>query len=194
MKKILSLFKVKGSKFKVQSLFGLALLVSAFSLQPSAYGQDNFGTASFGITNNLAGATGYIVAPANTAANITGHALDISSYGEVGFWFHGQGSVTNLGTLKVAVGYATPLTGAYPLATDWTRLLSTTNTTAPECIFLTIPLDGTNMVNWSTNLDRYALAGAQWLGVEWLTNSMSTGNLTNATMGITKKRIPIAYP
>jgi hypothetical protein len=66
--------------------------------------------------------------------------------------------------------------------------------TTPQMSFA-ITFAGTNWVNWCTNLDPYGIGFAQWIGVYALSNSQVAGSyITNFSVGLNKKIIPIRYP
>ena len=166
---------------------------------------------SFNITNCLY-PTNYVAGwPTNAVGTNglpqgTGTPINVMNQEWAGFYFQGF-VATNTGTAgNIIVTLIRSVTTGYPAVTYTTNALTgntttnlnsgdwetTTNGLAP--ITLTIPVIGTNFFMWFTNLDRYQIGGANFIGVYSITNSATNCFITNAVMGLNKKIIPIRYP
>jgi hypothetical protein len=162
---------------------------------------------SFNITNTLlpgAAITGWPTNSegANGMGVGVGNAIEVNNQEWAGFWFTGY-VVTNTGTINVTllrsytqnppqVVYGTNVwsgTNNVLIQSDW----ETYSNTLPP-IQLSIPINTTNQVTWFTNLDRWVLGGATWVGIGVITNNSTGCLVTNAAMGLNKKIIPIRFP
>ena len=133
----------------------------------------------------------------------TGGAISLVNQEWAGFYFQGY-VPTNVGTAgnivvtllrswasnPPGVSYGTNIfTSSNVLNTsDW----ETWSNTVP--FTLSIPINTTNYIAWHTNLDRWVLGGANWVGIGVITNSATNSFITNVVMGLNKKIIPIRYP
>jgi hypothetical protein len=192
-----------GRPWGVKLLIGLLGLVSGgFSTSGRA---DNFN-----VTNCVASGVSLVSWPTNTLGTnglpqLTGGAISVANQERAGFFFQCL-PLTNTNTSVIvtlvrsavgnppAVAWGTNAWSGSSLAmvqNDWE---SPSNGVTP--IVLTIPVQGTNLFNWFTNLNDTLIGEANWIGVYSITNSNPGANsvLTNVFMGLNKKILPIRYP
>src|ERR1041385_6042397 len=156
-------------------LMGIVALVFAFTLR---------GQESFGLTNTIANGTAISALPTNAPGLSTGRAISVVNQEWAGFTFKGQG--TGSGTSHVVLPLVRSTSANPPRArTDW-------ETTS--AIALNVPMLGTDVVVWHTNLDRGFIGGALWIGINTATNNNGSQSATNCGAWLIKKIIPIRYP
>jgi len=165
------------------------------------------GAESFNITNTIlpgAAITGWPTnsVGANGLGAGVGGAISVNNQEWAGFWFTGY-VVTNTGTINVTllrscapnppqVVYGTNSwsgTNLVLVQSDW----ETYSNSLPP-LTLSIPINTTNQVMWFTNLDRWAIGGATWVGIGVITNNSAGCLVTNAAMGLNKKILPVRFP
>lgn len=151
----------------------VALLVAAVALPSISQAQQDLK-----VTNVITFATAYTGAPTNAVGTNgvaigTGHYIDIGGPDKALFTFRGVNSTTNLGNAVFTLVRSDKLNPP-SLATDF-------ETTAQ--ITFTVPMNGTNPVVWSTNMDQYAIGAFHWIGVFSVTNTAAAGSITNIVAG-----------
>lgn len=198
--------KNKFSKFFAAAVLGLLALT--WLTPPSADAQQ-----SFNITNCLAQGVSVVGWPTNTVSATTGlpmgtgGALGIPNDDLVGFWFSCL-SVTNTNGCNVVFTLMRSPVDNPPGVTYGTNIfsLNVTNLQASDWetptwgtgpILITVPISNlTNApFNWYTNLPAWQVSKAKWLGIYAVTNSTTASCfLTNVSVGLSKKILPIRYP
>jgi len=162
---------------------------------------------NFNITNTLAPGTvsGFPtnVVAAGGVGQGTGGPIGMQNNGLAGFWFTGLPVLTNGGAASVTITLLRSQAVAPPQVTYGTNAWSNNGTVLlasdwetfsnqPVPLVLTIPVTGTNAINWQTNLPEMLVYGANWLGVGSVTVAGAT--LTNCACGLAKKIIPTRWP
>lgn len=205
------------SQLRSEALCALCVLcvsLLAPSVQADSFNCTNFIPSGSPVTPQVLAGYGGIF-PTNAAGTLTGGAISVANQEWAGFFFQAQGVCTNTanpigaGNIYVSLtrslasnppGVTTGTNGATGnttvlLASDWESSgVVNGSVVFPNTILLTIPVSGTNAITWSTNLDRWTLGGAQWVGISGITNSCTNMFLTNVVIGLNKKIIPIRFP
>jgi hypothetical protein len=178
------------------SLVHVLLAVAAIGLGTMAMLAD-----SFQVTNQLASAVAIVNWPTNSPSTngnptSTGGAISVANQEWAGFYFSGYSTTNTNSTVTVTLvkGWGSTPT-LYTYDATGTNV-NGINFETVATITLAIPIVGSGVQGWSTNLDRTLIGPANWVGIYSVTNGNagSNGNLTNVVMGLNKKIIPIRYP
>lgn len=163
------------------------MAVAAFALTASA--QVSPGD-SFNVTNTVNNATAINNYPTNAPGTNgvtlnTGQAVNVANYAEVGVLLTGQIAGASNGIVNVS--FIRSLKPSVPsAASDWET--SSTMTVSAST-------DSGGRLYWMTNLPSYWVRPARYIGVSLITNtSPGTSSLTNFSISVGKKIIPVTWP
>lgn len=168
------------------AILGLAVALAALAAFAPAAKAESFQT-----TNTLAYGISFFGYPTNSPNTnglgvANGHKISIANVREAGFYCGGY-NITNQGPTANLVFKLVFSSADSPPVYDGTNLQWSIVT--PTTI--TVPVTNIGPFYFTTNLDQYALQGANWVGIYQLTNTATGVAITNLDVGINKKITPV---
>ena len=146
------------------------------------------------VTNSILFATAITGQPTNAVGTNgifygVGYGVAVPNADKATLSVTAQSTTTNAGNLVIHLvrsEFVNP--PGYTTNAQWFE------TSDPANLQFTIPLNGTNFVTYQTNLDFYQLGYTCWIGCSLLTNTQAAGIVTNHTISLGTKIVPIRYP